>query len=82
MDTQSAVDEGRLAGQLEEARQGPSAKASRTLYDMYDASLHPREERPSLDLLDRRGTGATLGPLKGGLFFGGFETRPYALLRW
>ena len=25
----------------------------RDLYDMYDASLYPREERPSLDLLDR-----------------------------
>jgi iron(II)-dependent oxidoreductase len=29
--------------------------SNRTLYDMYDASLHPREERPSLDLLNRRG---------------------------
>jgi len=29
--------------------------SNRALYDMYDASLHPREERPSLDLLDRRG---------------------------
>jgi gamma-glutamyl hercynylcysteine S-oxide synthase len=28
--------------------------SNRALYDMYDASLHPREERPSLDLLDRR----------------------------
>jgi iron(II)-dependent oxidoreductase len=27
--------------------------AKRELYDMYDASLHPREERPSLNLLDR-----------------------------
>ncbi len=27
--------------------------SKRELYDMYDASLHPREERPSLDLLDR-----------------------------
>jgi iron(II)-dependent oxidoreductase len=26
----------------------------RELYDMYDASLHPREERPSLNLLDRK----------------------------
>jgi iron(II)-dependent oxidoreductase len=26
--------------------------SERALYDMYDASLHPREERPSLDLLD------------------------------
>ena len=28
--------------------------SNRELYDMYDASLTPREERPSLDLLDRR----------------------------
>ena len=28
--------------------------AKRELYDMYDASLHPREERPSLSLLDRK----------------------------
>src|ERR671916_776990 len=28
--------------------------SKRELYDMYDASLHPREERPSLDLLDRK----------------------------
>src|SRR5918995_3934556 len=27
--------------------------SKRELYDMYDASLHPREERPSLHLLDR-----------------------------
>ncbi len=27
--------------------------SGRDLYDMYDASLHPREERPSLNLLDR-----------------------------
>src|SRR5215210_9566290 len=27
--------------------------SKRELYDMYDASLHPREERPSLYLLDR-----------------------------
>jgi iron(II)-dependent oxidoreductase len=27
--------------------------SARELYDMYDASLHPREERPSLNLLDR-----------------------------
>ncbi len=27
--------------------------SDRELYDMYDASLHPREERPSLNLLDR-----------------------------
>ncbi len=26
--------------------------SKRELYDMYDASLHPREERPSLNLLD------------------------------
>ena len=28
--------------------------SKRELYDMYDASLHPREERPSLSLLDRK----------------------------
>src|SRR5829696_3183425 len=28
--------------------------SKRELYDMYDASLHPREERPSLNLLDRQ----------------------------
>jgi gamma-glutamyl hercynylcysteine S-oxide synthase len=28
--------------------------SKRELYDMYDASLHPREERPSLNLLDRK----------------------------
>ncbi|MDP9481107.1 MAG: DinB family protein [Actinomycetota bacterium] len=28
--------------------------SERGLYDMYDASLHPREERPSLNLLDRK----------------------------
>src|ERR671921_1265891 len=28
--------------------------SKRELYDMYDASLHPREERPSLKLLDRK----------------------------
>src|SRR5919112_5995636 len=27
--------------------------SKRELYDMYDASVHPREERPSLDLLGR-----------------------------
>jgi gamma-glutamyl hercynylcysteine S-oxide synthase len=27
--------------------------SDRDLYDMYDASVHPREERPSLNLLDR-----------------------------
>ncbi len=30
------------------------ALSERELYDMYDASLHPREERPSLNLLDRQ----------------------------
>ena len=29
--------------------------SNRELYDIYDASLHPREERPSLNLLDREG---------------------------
>src|SRR5919202_667412 len=28
--------------------------SKRQLYDMYNASLYPREERPSLNLLDRR----------------------------
>src|SRR5215210_2509729 len=28
--------------------------SKRELYDMYDASLHPREERPSLNLLNRK----------------------------
>src|SRR5215210_3501168 len=28
--------------------------SKRELHDMYDASLHPREERPSLSLLDRK----------------------------
>jgi iron(II)-dependent oxidoreductase len=28
--------------------------SKRELYDIYDASLHPREERPSLNLLDRK----------------------------
>jgi iron(II)-dependent oxidoreductase len=28
--------------------------SDRKLYDMYDASIHPREERPSLNLLDRK----------------------------
>jgi iron(II)-dependent oxidoreductase len=28
--------------------------SKRELYDMYDASVHPREERPSLNLLDRK----------------------------
>jgi len=36
---------------LEKAFGGGLSK--RELYDMYDASLHPREERPSLNLLDR-----------------------------
>jgi len=30
------------------------------LHDMYDASLHPREERPSLNLLDRADAGRYL----------------------
>ncbi|MGI8909489.1 MAG: hypothetical protein ACR2JR_02900 [Rubrobacteraceae bacterium] len=32
----------------------------RDLHDMYDASLHPREERPSLNLLDRADAGRYL----------------------
>ncbi len=34
--------------------------SDRGLYDMYDASLHPREERPSLNLLDRKDATAYL----------------------
>jgi hypothetical protein len=30
-------------------------RSNRTLYEMYDTSFHPREECPSLDLLDREG---------------------------
>ena len=40
--------------------------SNRTLYDMYDASLHPREERPSLDLLDREGADLYLDAVRGG----------------
>ena len=38
--------------------------SDRNLYDMYDASLHPREERPSLDLLDRRGADVYLDAVR------------------
>ncbi len=34
--------------------------SDRDLHDMYDASLHPREERPSLNLLDRADAGRYL----------------------
>ena len=39
--------------------------SNRNLYDMYDASLHPREERPSLDLLDREGADQYLEAVRG-----------------
>ena len=38
--------------------------SDRDLYDMYDASLHPREERPSLNLLDRAGAGRYLDAIR------------------
>ncbi len=38
--------------------------SERELYDMYDASLHPREERPSLNLLDRRDAGRYLDAVR------------------
>src|SRR5918995_1336777 len=38
--------------------------SKRELYDMYDASLHPREERPSLDLLDRKDAELYVGPVR------------------
>ena len=38
--------------------------SERELYDMYDASLHPREERPSLNLLDRRDADRYLGAIR------------------
>lgn len=38
--------------------------SERDLYDMYDASLHPREERPSLNLLDRAGAGRYLDAVR------------------
>ncbi len=38
--------------------------SKRDLYDMYDASIHPREERPSLDLLDREDAGLYLDAVR------------------
>lgn len=38
--------------------------SKRDLYDMYDASVHPREERPSLDLLDREDAGLYLDAIR------------------
>ncbi len=38
--------------------------SDRGLYDMYDASLHPREERPSLNLLDRKDATAYLDAVR------------------
>jgi iron(II)-dependent oxidoreductase len=38
--------------------------SDRELYDMYDASLHPREERPSLNLLDRNDADAYLDAVR------------------
>ena len=38
--------------------------SKREFYDMYDASVHPREERPSLDLLDREDAGLYLDAIR------------------
>jgi iron(II)-dependent oxidoreductase len=38
--------------------------SARELYDMYDASLHPREERPSLNLLNREDAGVYLDAVR------------------
>ncbi len=38
--------------------------SNRELYDMYDASLHPREECPSLNLLDRDDAGRYLDAVR------------------
>src|SRR5215218_8105452 len=38
--------------------------SARELYDMYDASLHPREERPSLNLLNREEAGVYLDAVR------------------
>ena len=38
--------------------------SDRELYDMYDASLHPREERPSLNLLDWASANRYLGAVR------------------
>jgi gamma-glutamyl hercynylcysteine S-oxide synthase len=38
--------------------------SNRSLYDMYDASLHPREERPSLNLLGRGGADVYLDAIR------------------
>jgi iron(II)-dependent oxidoreductase len=38
--------------------------SDREVYDMYNASLHPREERPSLNLLDRRDAGVYLDAVR------------------
>ncbi|MDP9425007.1 MAG: ergothioneine biosynthesis protein EgtB [Actinomycetota bacterium] len=38
--------------------------SDRELYDIYDASLHPREERPSLNLLDRTDADAYLDAVR------------------
>ena len=40
------------------------ALSERELYDMYDASLHPREERPSLNLLNRKDADLYLGAVR------------------
>jgi iron(II)-dependent oxidoreductase len=44
--------------------------SDRALYDIYDASLHPREERPSLDLLDREGANRYLDAVRAAVLEG------------
>ncbi|HKH77459.1 MAG TPA: DinB family protein, partial [Rubrobacteraceae bacterium] len=39
--------------------------SARELYDMYDASLHPRAERPSLNLMNREDAGVYLDAVRG-----------------
>lgn len=38
--------------------------SDRELFDVYDASIHPREERPSLDMLDREDAGEYLDAVR------------------
>jgi len=38
--------------------------SDRELFDIYDASIHPREERPSLDMLDREDAGKYLDAVR------------------
>lgn len=42
--------------------------SDRGFYDMYDASIHPREERPSLNLLNRADAGVYLDAIREAVF--------------